>query len=281
MSIGKSLKLFRDTKTLEPLVIGLSKIVQQRRLLECALGLYLFLRHRPGPVHEVPLFGLDLANPYKQPLFAPEEAAVCRFLFRLRSEYQVDIYAKSNLARVGEHFIAGEYAERGNRLFFYTPALDKIALSNYYDNHVGVRHIYLVYAYSTTQFFVATGDSSKRFDLFEISDNEVKFRKRNRPFLGGFTASCQVGPDHYFGTDFSLRPNYLWQMRDGKRFFLPQNSFYLFVHQMDVIDDRYIVGYGTNLWDRSYTSCFVFDSFEERFVLDRIFLQDTASVREE
>jgi hypothetical protein len=214
---------------------------------------------------------LDVGNPFLTPRTISSDFAVLEFLGLLESSYRVRVRGRSLVADIGEYIVAGEYANYGKRLFVFEKDTKRINVSNFYYKFKGVRHIHLVHHYVKNLFYVATGDSSKYFDLFELVDGCMVFKRRQKYLFGGFTASCKMGSFHYFGTDFSLRPNYIYRLNDRAKFFLPPRCYLKIVYAMQVLNEKFIVGYCEDLWHKDERGCFVFDTEREGFVFDTIF----------
>ena len=113
---------------------------------------------------------------------------------------------------------------------------------------------------------VSTGDTRKFLDLWSAAGGSVRFVRRLRHRLAGFTAGAPVGDEHYFGTDFSGRPNYIETMA-GSKYFFPRKADRLFVAAFKVFFDRYLVSISTELevvGGRKVLS--IFDTQERRFL---------------
>jgi hypothetical protein len=116
------------------------------------------------------------------------------------------------------------------------------------------------------EFLVATGDGAKVLDLWVESRGEVRFVRRLRKYLAGFTAAARVNSEYYFGSDFSGRPNFI-ETLDGTKYFFPLRAYKLFVIAFYTFLDRYIVSVNRELkilGGRRTLS--IFDAVEKTFV---------------
>jgi len=160
--------------------------------------------------------------------------------------------------------VVGEYGE-GKRIFFATR--QHSGVNNHYCRDPQVKHIHSILRISKTQLLIATGDSAKYLDLWKMEDGRVRFHSRIKRRLAGYTGAVTVGDEHYFGTDFSSRPNFLLRLRDNRKFFLPKEVYLQYVVRLQQYRDRYIVG-STKRLD-PFGGCrgvFVFDCAEESFL---------------
>ena len=164
---------------------------------------------------------------------------------------------------VGEY--GNNFVDKAARVFYLNRHSCKMV--PYYSNFNGVRHIHSVHKLSDTQVAIATGDRAKLFDIWDVNESGMEFSKRVLRHNGGFTSGAKVGGDNYFGTDFSRRPNYIFRLRDGKRWFFPEPAFTKYTIGLDAVDNRYLVSLNRDLvafgGEMAWT---VFDTRREEFV---------------
>ena len=242
---------FRTTRNPLALVQALILVLKQRRVLELIYGAYCYLFHRPS-----------LVQPKRdeEALISVLREAGALMPFRRLSRAQlVELYGSE--FRVGDlpddfqgarcesicqgpgFLLIGEYGE-DSRLAYVTPR--SCAVSDYYRRIRGVRHIHSIVRGKTAgEFLVSTGDTRKLLDLWSASGDDLRFVKRLRHRLAGFTAGAAVGGELYFGTDFSGRPNYI-ETLCGSKYFFPRKADRLFVAAFKVFFDR--------IWSRSARS---------------------------
>ncbi len=144
---------------------------------------------------------------------------------------------------------------------------DSCCISDYYNHVPGVRHIHSVCKKGDLgEIYIATGDSSKLLDLWTIDGCKLEFVKTIKRRLAGYTAIVELNDNHYFGTDFSNRPNYI-ETLEGKKYFFPTKAYTKQAVAFFPLLERYIISVNTDVYplgDRSTLS--VFDTAEEEFV---------------
>ena len=220
---------------------ALAIIIRQGRLREVLYSLGAQLVHRPGRVVPARIAGHVLALASKR-VTETEEAALADYLasFPRVSRCLDGVRLRLHgVADLGGYTVAAEYGETNPRLFLLDDAGCRV--STHYWGLKGVRHIHCVHPLAQDRFLLTTGDSLRVADLWGIVAGELRFERRILSFFGGFTGGATVAGKNYFGSDYSGRPNYLWRLEDGKRFFLPADCFRMFVDRMEVIDQRFIL----------------------------------------
>jgi hypothetical protein len=270
-SISMLLSNFKRTGNPVSLFKAVSLVIRQGRLREVLYGVRCFLTVRAAPVAEtetggkpfVPVLNamLDGHQEIRAPKFAPE---LCRrFPVHLLPH---DFTTFSHMiAYTDDWMIVGEYADKSARVFY----LNRYSCKQitYYSNFKGVRHIHTVHKLSDTQVAICTGDQAKLFDIWDVSKSGMEFSRRILRHNGGFLSSAKVGSDDYFGTDFSRRPNYIYRLRDGKRWFFPQAAFTKYVIGMRAVGDRYIVALSQDFGSLGGRMAWtVFDTQREEFI---------------
>jgi hypothetical protein len=273
LSITAHLQSFRRTRSLASLVAGLVLVVRQNRTLELLYGLYCKLFHRASKVftHEG---DATLVAVLKEKVSLAHRVALSRsqLIQRYGTGFRIELLppdfesarAESIWQEGNNLLIIGEYGE-GARLALVTR--DRCVVNEHYRRVRGVRHIHSVERFRQTgEFLVATGDSKKFLDLWEVRDGELHFIRRVRRHLAGFTAAVQVHGEYYFGTDFSSRPNYIMTLH-GAKYFFPPRAYNLFVTGFHVFLDRYIVAVNNELMAAGgRRTLSVFDTLRRNFV---------------
>ena len=270
--ITSHVQRFRETKDVLSLVRALILIVSQGRTLELIYGGYCSLFHPPSLVascgEEVRTSILGHRDEFlHSPVLTRDqvlrayggEFKVCSlpadFAFAMRH----------SICRMGDGLIIGEYGE-DSRIAYVTP--EACTINDHYRAVPQVRHIHAVVRYGDAeQFLVATGDGAKVLDLWVQTAGELRFVKRLRRYLAGFTAVARVKGEYYFGSDFSGRPNFIETLQ-GDKYFFPVKAYKLFVSRFFVFHDRYIVSVNNELVvSGGRKTLSIFDVVEKRFIL--------------
>lgn len=168
-----------------------------------------------------------------------------------------------SVAANANYVVAGEYGDASPRLFLLSR--EGVRSFHCYDSDSRVRHIHCCTFLDAQHLLVSTGDSAKYLDRYVIRNGSLEREARLCRWLGGFTAAAHVNGDVYLGTDYSERPNYLWRLRDRKKFFYPGASYTRYTSTMQVVSGRYVLVRISSLFDSRTCHC-VFDSRLERFV---------------
>lgn len=170
-----------------------------------------------------------------------------------------------NIYRGADYLVIGEYAEQSARIAFITK--NHFSLIHHYNSIPGVRHIHAVKRIrNTNYFFVSTGDVSKRLDLWKINGDSLCFVRPIKKHLAGYTAIAYVNGEHFFGTDFSSRPNYITQL-NGRKYFFPEKAYDKFVQAFFSYDNRYIFSINSEMeYFGEETVLSVFDAVTKTFV---------------
>lgn len=270
--ISACVRDFRDGHQPAKLAQGLLLVIRQGRLLELLYGAYCTLVHSPSPLHprrgDAMLDGI-LAGKHGFTRFGVVRRRELRE--RFGEHFPIDALPADfervrweSVLQAGQRLILGEYGENSRIACLGTGTC---VLSEHYAGIQGVRHIHALAKYGDRgEFLVCTGDSAKLLDLWSIGDGRPAFLRRLRHRLAGYTAAAEVGGRHYFGTDFSSRPNYLESL-DGRKHFFPRKAYRLHVSALFPAGDRYLVAIHQELdvlGGRRAMS--VFDTREEKFL---------------
>lgn len=281
LSITSQLQDFRERRQVLALLRALSLTVRQGRTLELLYGVYCHLAHRPSA-----LPGCHDSAPVRcvldrGPFLRPARLTRDRVVQLYRGRYDVGglpqdfAYVRcQSIRRYGDGLVLGEYGE-GSRIAHVTPR--SCTMHDHYRRVPGVRHIHSILPYGgADELLVATGDSAKVLDLWAGGGGGLRFVRRLRRRLAGFTAAARVNEEYYFGSDFSGRPNYL-ETLDGAKFFFPPLAYHMFVIDLFPVFDRYLVSVSRELRQAGGRKAVsVFDTAKKRF----LFCQDIASMSE-
>ena len=283
-NITSLLRDFRTRKDILALCKAIVMIVRQRRTLETLYGVYCNLAYRPSRLSAC-------SEPAQLASILGQRAEFTR-PSRLTRDRLIDLYGREfavaslpadfrcarmeAVCRDGDRLIIGEYGE-GARIACVTDR--SCRLNGYYRNVTGVRHIHSILRYDGDgEFLVATGDGAKRLDLWSTAGGEVRFSRRLRRYLAGFTAAVKVNGDYYFGSDFSGRPNFIATL-GGAKYFFPPRAYRRFVTAFFVFSDRYLVSVNRDLDSvGGVRTLSVFDTVEKQFVFCD-YLDDRSSRR--
>jgi hypothetical protein len=270
-SITGHLTRFRNGRDPLGLIRALRLIVRQRRTVEAMYGVYCDLAHRPSAPPPAAVAELPPSVLGGRHLHRPARLTRDRLLRLYGGEYDVRglpqnfRYARTqSIRRAPDGLLIGEYGE-GSRIAYVTRR--SCTLNGHYADVEGVRHIHSILPYEDDgRFLVTTGDGAKVLDLWARSGGEMRFVRRLRKRLAGYTAAARVNGEYWFGSDFSGRPNYIETLNGGK-FFFPPKAYRLFVSDFFAFYDRYLVAVSCELplvGGRRTVS--VFDTARRRFL---------------
>jgi hypothetical protein len=255
-----------------------ARILTEGRLTEAVYGAYCFLRYRPSaivgglsdaliPVMRQKAQELALPHLYQArelPKIFPKHAAAGLPFHRIPSDVVV---RRSSVVSGDDWMVLGEYGDQSGRLFLLLP--HQYYCDERYNQMREVRHIHSILMRSETELLVSTGDSGKRLDSWQRTASGLTFERCVHRRFAGYTGAAKVRGKHYFGTDFSSRPNFIYCLESGKMWPLPGRSFTKYVRDFAVVDERYIVSYNVSfdVVDTCQMAS-VFDVERECFVLD-------------
>ena len=248
---------------------GLNLAARQRRCLEIGYGAFCLLGRRASVVAgdggfeiEDHLAGLEMRFQEGLRLRTARASQVAREGGRWEGGVGCAYHGHATTAG---GFVLGEYAEQSARLF--VKGRNGLRVERYYDTVAGVRHIHSVLG-SGNNVFVTTGDASRFLDRWELKGGGLELRERVLRRLGGFTACCEVKGRHFFGTDLSERPNYIFCLETRQKWFFPKPAYTQVSKAMLPFGDRYILCVNASLWATpARRSLTVFDSLREVFVV--------------
>ena len=282
--ITAHLQKFRETRSVRSLIRAVILVMKQHRTVELLYGVYCDLFHRPSAVYpsedETALIAI-----LRQRTALAEQGIVsrARLIELYGSTFNVGLLPQDfqsarceSIWREADQFmIIGEYGE-GSRIAYVTP--ETCVINDHYKRVQGVRHLHSVERYEASgEFLVATGDTKKFLDLWATQNGQVRFVRRFKKHLAGFTAAIRVNGEYYFGTDFSSRPNYIATL-GGAKYFFPRKAYRMYVTAFHTFLDRFIVSINNELLvvgGRRTLS--VFDTVQRKFILCEYLTSDTTT----
>lgn len=262
---------FRKTKNVLVLITIVTLVIRQRRTLELLYGGYCNLFHRPSPVCPCHNEGA-LSSILNEMSGRVHDDMLSRG--RLIELYGADFKVSSlpddfqgarceSICQEDGALIIGEYGE-DSRIAYVTP--ESCVMSDYYRQVPGVRHIHSIERYGNAgELLVCTGDGSKLLDLWIASHGTMRFVRRLKRYLAGFTAAIKVNGEYYFGSDFSSRPNYIGTL-GGAKYFFPHKAYNLFVTHFYAFFDRYLVSINSHVKPGGRQTLSIFDTVNKTFV---------------
>lgn len=162
-------------------------------------------------------------------------------------------------------WVVGEYGD-GSRIF-YGHSGRELSVEPFYEADPLVKHIHVIHRLDAERLAICTGDAGKHLDIWRIGEGGFRFERRLLEKFAGFTAATLVSGDHYFGSDFTGRPNYLLRLSDGKKFPFPDRNFTHYAVKFQAFEERYVLGVTKQLdvlgGQRGW---FVFDTLNEQYV---------------
>lgn len=247
-AISENIAEFKATKNPLYLAKAIQLLINQRRTLEAVYGIYCQMFFRPSVVKSRPQKKMQAVLEDCQLLLSTRAYLSREELINVfGDDYAVHrLPADFCLARMEaivsdkDFLIIGEYGPINKRIAYITQqtcVIDEF----YYFKNPHVRHIHAVYKSPYSRdVLITTGDSSKFLDLWSMQNDGIKFCKRLKTYLAGYTAILKVGSEYYFGTDFTNRPNYI-ETLDGRKFFYPEKANKMFVIGFQQYLNRYLV----------------------------------------
>ncbi len=278
-SISENFAAFRKTKNPWLFLRVLFLTFRQGRIFEVINGFYCSIFFKPSPIKESVDSKLiqclvEEVNSIIDKRFFTRDILLEDFgdKFNIRDLPQDFSGCRTeSLIRVGDMLIIGEYRLVKDSATIAIMTDKNCVLNNFYNDIPAVRHIHSIHKLSESEILISTGDEKKYTDLWTIDDNGLKFKKRIRKRLGGYTGCTYVNNNHYFGTDFSGRPNYI-ETLDGNKYFFPEKAYKMYVSNFFPVSDRYIASINTelpHLGGREMLS--IFDTVNEEFIYCEFF----------
>ncbi|CAA6806029.1 MAG: Unknown protein [uncultured Thiotrichaceae bacterium] len=279
-TISENIVKFKATKNPFYLFKAVWMVLKRGRTHELLWGMYCKLAYKPSAVipQDVTYILEDFAlnrKTYKREFRKTEQLPEIyggKYAVEKIPDYYFGTRIESLIEMDGA-LLVGEYGFDDNSSHIAVVTKDNCTANDHYMHESGIRHIHALEPYpegstdDVKQFLVATGDRLKVLDLWEMDNNkEIRFVKRLKRFLAGYTAIQRVNGKYYGGTDFSGRPNYIETLA-GKKFFFPEPAVNMFVIGFHVFDDRYILSVNSELDDFGAKKAIsIFDTQSETFV---------------
>lgn len=181
-------------------------IVREKRVLEFIWGIYCFIRYKQKKSKNY-IENLDEVKLSKFKILKINGEKIISRSWVLNEDFKIYV----------------EYGQPGAKIIFKNNRVIKIY--DPYKDDCGIYHIHNIIHLYDDKYLVSTGDSNKYLDEFIINENECKFLKRHLKHLGGFTAASDVNGCILMGTDFSYRPNYIFNFKSREKYFLPKEAW--------------------------------------------------------
>lgn len=274
-TISYYVKDFKSRMNPFSLLMAVYLIFKEGRFIELLYGFYGFLIYRPSKLYadegNINYFETHIQSKLNETYNPFEGLIFPDYLKHKYGElYKIDLLPEGVRFRLpsilaGNHWLVlGEYGDASGKLFFYKNQSFQTIES--YNMIKGFRHIHCIHPKNESELFICTGDDKKFLDLWSIEGDCLKFKERLMKRFAGFTAAVKIGKEHYFGSDFSQRPNYIWRFSDRKKFFFPEPCYTMFVMYFEVLNDRYLISYHMHTSNFGGKSVSVFDTQKDQFV---------------
>lgn len=196
-------------------------VIREKRLVEFLWGLYCFIRYKPSFVHKYET-NLNITNYSKfKVIKLQQENIVCRS-WHFDKDFKLFV----------------EYGQPGSRFIYFNKGLPIIY--NPYKDDNGVYHIHDIINLKDDRYLVSTGDSCKYLDEFIINSEKCIRIKRHLKNLGGFTSSIKLKDSILLGTDFSYRPNYIYNFKTKEKYFLPRQAWLEYIIEIQSLEEDHI-----------------------------------------
>lgn len=268
---------FYRTKNILCLFAAFILIIEQKRFLEIAYGIFCFLFCKPGRIEEDLAFQLKNHITQLEKLFVEKRKQKEKVLLEVSNQLsggETTLYSTDHGYVITEAgFILGEYDENAPRIF--VKSNDEFTVCQFYQTTPGVRHIHSILKRGE-HLFVSTGDSNKFLDRWKLSNGHIRFEKRVLRKFGGFTACCIINGKTFFGTDFSERPNYIFCLETRQKWFFPKPAYTQYCYLMLPLIERYLFCFNKSLSNISnQRTMTVFDAETLSFVYCQDYLGHT------
>jgi hypothetical protein len=277
MSIAKYVSKFKETKNPFHLLGALILVVRQGRIDEIIFGIYCMLFFKPSkvfPPNDDELKKcLNMVRKVaeldrERPFFAREqliESFGDKFNVKALPQEFRECRSES-FVQMNNLLIVGAYGTTDVSASVAIIGKETCTINNFYNQLRGVLHIHSIHQLNEHEILISTGDTKKMTDLWVVEGNEIKFKKRVRRYLAGYTAAIKVNNQDFFGTDFSGRPNYI-ETLDGERYFFPSKAYKMWVFAFYGFSDRYIVSMNTDVpYLGGQHTLSIFDTINKQFI---------------
>jgi hypothetical protein len=276
ISIAECIAEFKKTKNPLALLKAAMLIIRQGRIDEVLFGIYCRLFFKPSTA----LAGtdeleacMDMAKTadawYQERQFFTSAELIECFGDKFNVSGLPLEFTKcrtESIIQTDNLLIVGDYANTDASATVAIMSKDTCTINNFYNQLPGVVHIHSIHLFNESELLISTGDTKKLTDLWTIENNGIKFKKRLRSYLAGYTGAIKVNNQHFFGTDFSGRPNYI-ETLEGERYFFPAKAYKMHVCAFYAFADRYIASINTDLvWLGGRKTLSIFDTANKQFI---------------
>jgi len=256
-SIAQYFAEFKKTKNPLHLVMAIILIVLQGKIDEVVFGIYCLLVFKPSKVlvpkddalEECLNMARMAAASYKERSFFTRDQLVECFgnKFKVR-DLPVGFTGCriESIVQINDLLIIGDYGTTNASATVAVIGKETCTINNFYNQLPGVLHIHSIHLINESELLISTGDTKKLTDLWVVEGNDIKFKKRIRRYLAGYTGAIKVNHQHFFGTDFSGRPNFI-ETLDGERYFFPSKAYKMYVEAFYAFSNRYIASINVDL----------------------------------
>lgn len=268
---------FKKTKNPFPLIKAIILIVRQGKIDEVVFAIYCLLFFKPSKVfvpkdeelEECMKMVKTAAALYKERSFFTREQLVECFgdNFKVRDLPPEFTGCRiQSIVQINNVLIVGDYGTTNASATVAIISKETCTINNFYNQLPGVLHIHSIHLFNESELLISTGDTKKLTDLWVIEANDIKFKKRIRRYLAGYTGAVKIKNQHYFGSDFSGRPNFI-ETLDGKRYFFPSKAYRMYVEAFYAFPDRYIASINVDLFSLgNQKTLSIFDTINQQFI---------------
>jgi len=277
MSIAQCMAEFQKTKNPFYLIKTIILIVRQGKIDEVLFGIYCMLFFKPSKalvrnddeLKENMNMARTVAALYKERDFYTRDQLIDCFGDKFKvSALPLEFTGcrTESIVQINNLLIVGDYGTTNASATVAIISKETCTINNFYNQLPGVLHIHSIHLFNESELLISTGDTKKLTDLWVIEANDIKFKKRIRKYLAGYTAAIKVNNQHFFGTDFSGRPNFI-ETLEGERYFFPSKAYKMWVFAFYAFSDRYIVSINTDLECLSNRKALsIFDTVNKQFI---------------
>lgn len=281
MSIAQCIAEFKKTKNPFHLIKAIIRIIRQGKIDEVAFGIYCLLFFKPSKVvrnddelAECMNMVKTAAALYKERSFFTRDQLIESFgdKFNVRAlPIGFTGCRIESIVQINNLLIVGDYGTTNASATIAIISQETCTINNFYNQLPGVLHIHSIHLFNESELLISTGDTKKLTDLWVIGGNDIKFKKRMRRYLAGYTGAIKVKNQHYFGSDFSGRPNFI-ETLDGERYFFPSKAYRMYVEAFYVFSNRYIASMNMELYSLGNRKTLsIFDTVKRQFIFCEYF----------
>ena len=276
-SISQNIAEFKKTKNPFYLIRATILIIRQGRVDEVIFGIYCMLFFKPSQVFvrnddelkECMNMVRAVAALDKERSFFTRDQLIEYFgdKYNMRAlPLEFTECRSESIVQINNLLIVGLYGFTNASAAVAIISKETCTINNFYNELPGVLHIHSIHLFNESEILISTGDKKKLTDLWVVEGNDIKFKKRIRKYLAGYTASATVNNQHFFGTDFSGRPNFI-ETLDGERYFFPAKAYRMWVFAFYAFSDRYIVSLNTDISSLGgQHTLSIFDAIKKQFI---------------